>query len=782
MRPGNNSRFGAAVALVAHTAWGGARVQVLGTHPGGPGDVVSVSAPVDHSQAPRSGRVVVEVALADRARPGTFRASLATGIPSEPVDVTDRFTVTGSGAGVTFLAEDLEPGMTLLEVSVRATGHDTRHTASVAWSWEPNIHIGKTEGCDFLAPAKCLLPFPNDYFTVADGASDTGRRVHVSPEATPANAGGVHVDPTEWNRNDGFSPGSSGVLHVPGIDLDVTGAAPITDIQRSLDADAPIVVIDADTLERHPVWVELDSKATSDATRALFIRPGVNFREGHRYVFALRDLKDSAGERIRPGRAFRVYRDSYPTFIDAVEERREHMEEIFSVLAAAGIARHDLYLAWDFTVASERNLSERMLHIRDDAFASLGGEAPDFTVTSVQNEVEDVAYVYRRVTGTYEVPLYLTGTGAPGSRFEYAPGAGPDALPVRNGSYTARFVCNIPRSVTPDGADPVEPGRGVVYGHGLLGSYTQASSTSQLRMADENRMVYCGTDSIGMSAADIPHVVGVLGDLSGFATMADRLQQGILNTLFLGRLLKDPDGFASDPAFRAGESDTSVLVPDEVYYEGISQGGIIGGAVTAVSTEWTRAALGVPGMNYSLLLDRSVDFDLYATILNPAYPDELDRALGIIMIQMLWDRGEANGYAWHMTDDPYPGTPAHEVLIHEAFGDHQVANIATEVEARTIGAHIVQPALADGRHTDVDPFWGIPEVPGYPFDGSALVVWDSGTPAPPTENQPPRPPDYGSDPHSKPREQVSARAQKGEFLRVDGMLIEVCGGDPCLAP
>ena len=29
---------------------------------------------------------------------------------------------------------------------------------------------------------------------------------------------------------------------------------------------------------------------------------------------------------------------------------------------------------------------------------------------------------------------YLTGTGAPGSRFNYAPGAGPDALPVRNGA------------------------------------------------------------------------------------------------------------------------------------------------------------------------------------------------------------------------------------------------------------------------------------------------------------------------------------------------------------
>ena len=52
----------------------------------------------------------------------------------------------------------------------------------------------------------------------------------------------------------------------------------------------------------------------------------------------------------------------------------------------------------------------------------------------------------------------------------------------------------------------------------------------------------------------------------------------------------------------------------------------------------------------------------------------------------MWDRGEPNGYANHMTDDPLPGTPPHKVLIEMAYGDHQVANVQTEVEARTIGA------------------------------------------------------------------------------------------------
>ena len=76
---------------------------------------------------------------------------------------------------------------------------------------------------------------------------------------------------------------------------------------------------------------------------------------------------------------------------------------------------------------------------------------------------------------------------------------------------------------------------------------------------------------------------------------------------------------------------------------------------------------------------------------------------------MLWDRGETNGYAQHMTDDPYDGTPEHQVLLHVGFGDHQVATVAAEMEARTIGAlgHVAAVASevslfgrtgGDGRH------------------------------------------------------------------------------------
>ena len=60
--------------------------------------------------------------------------------------------------------------------------------------------------------------------------------------------------------------------------------------------------------------------------------------------------------------------------------------------------------------------------------------------------------------------------------------------------------------------------------------------------------------------------------------------------------------------------------------------------------------------------------------------------------------------------------------MHAAFGDHQVANVAAEVEARTIGASVRIPALDPGRHSDLNPYYGMGKFKTYPFSGSGMVV------------------------------------------------------------
>jgi hypothetical protein len=647
---------------------------------------------------------------------------------------------------------------------------------------------GAALACDPLDPSACLYPWPNDHFTRADATSPTGKRLALRDDWMPRNRFGKPISSAPYNWSDGFSPGNKIVTKVPGLDTPEafvrTGAVPITDIARSFDADQPIVVINARTLERHLIWSELDANPADPRDVTLIIRPAVNFEEGERYIVALRNLRDASGRILDAQPAFQALRDRRPN--PDVESRRQHFEGIFTALRRAGIKRKELYLAWDFTVASRAGLSGRALHIRNQAFTELGdsnladlvpeGSTPQFVQNAdLPDDMPDEAEADGRrdlgdtirISGNLRVPCFLNAPGCPpGSEFAL----GADGLPQRIPGNTtlANVVCVIPKN---------HPGpfRPALYGHGLLGGAGEVTAGNVRAMANEHGFVFCATDWTGMSTPDVPNVLTLLQDLSRFPTLADRAQQGFLNFMYVGRWMLKHDW---------GEVPVD---QSRLFYDGNSQGGIMGGALTALAPDFERAVLGVPGMNYSTLLRRSIDFDMYAhgefggvdtpLGLYDNYPNELERPLILSLIQLLWDRAEANGYAHHMTSDPLPGTPPHEVLMHVAFADHQVANVTAEVEARTIGASVRWPALAPGRHTDVDPYFGIPHIEGYPFGGSALVVWDTGIPAPPTTNTPPR---EGRDPHGAPRASPAARRQKSEFLRVGGTVVDVCDGAPCV--
>ncbi|MCA1839870.1 MAG: alpha/beta hydrolase, partial [Actinobacteria bacterium] len=580
-------------------------------------------------------------------------------------------------------------------------------------------------GCDPIDPKACLFPFPNDLYTRADATTATGLRLNLLASAMPRNAAGKPINPIEYNRNDGFSPGSVLETFVPGIDLEQTGAPSIKDQRTSLSASSPIVVINASTLKPHPVWAELDSQAINDGvrndgSRTLLIRPAINFDEGTRYVVALRNLKDANGNVIPANPYFAALRDNTPSDDPARDLlRKPNIERVFATLGSAGIARGDLFLAWDFTVASERNLLERVLSIRDQAFASLGdttmadgivqGNAPTFRITSVTNNaLSDDSKISRSVQGVYTVPNFLSTPGAaPGGGFIY----GLDGLPIRNpADAVATFTCSIPRSVLSDGASSsatVNPGRPSLYGHGLLGTQSEVTAGNVKDMGNEHAFVFCATEWAGMSTYDAGNVVHSIADLSNFSTMADRMQQGFINMLFLARLMIHSQGFVSDAAFQ-GPAGESLINTSEVFYDGNSQGGIMGGSLVAISPDIRRGVLGVTGMNYSTLLDRSVDWATYYTAFAQTYPNRLDQQLCFALMQLLWDRGESDGYAHHMTDDPPANTPAHQVLMHIAVGDHQVANITAIIEARTNGAAIYQPAVdASKLPSGAIPFWGL---------------------------------------------------------------------------
>ena len=703
--------------------------------------------------------------------------------------------------------------------------------------YEP-VPLDNPDRCDFLDPAVCLQPFANDYFTANDRSTETGKRLDLKLASMPANKNGVHFDPTDMNRGDGFSPGNLITLKIPEVEtpaaFENSGIVPIDDLQAYDDPSQAVIVINAETGERQPIWAELDSNPTTvdpgdggpggiNANPSntddvnLIIRPARNFDFGARYIVALRNLRDASDQPVQAPIGFRVYRDNDITDQPEVEARRPHMESVINTLVSkAGVARNSLYMAWDFTVASEDSVTGRATEIRDDAFARLGdtnlanrtieGDSPDWTITRVLNQGDAIppgertlpSQIARRVEGTIDVPCYLDQNTCPtGAKFAHA----------ANGSITwnpayrrdVEFRCEIPNSVTDGGT--MHPATVGIYGHGLLGTADQL--TGQAQLAENANTIWCAMDFEGFAEQDLATVIPALADMSNFKKLVDRMQQGFVNFMYLGRALIHPNGLTTDPAFEidpdgAGAEiaqstiDTSAGNDTRLQYMGVSQGAIMGGAVTALEPDVDRGVLNVTGMNYSTLLRRSVDSDEYFKIpgigLYPNYPDELERPLLLSLMQLLWDRGEGNGYAHNLTTDPLPNTNPHEVLLQAGLGDHQVANVTAEVEARTTGSAVYSPALEPGRHWEATPFNGLTQVDTFPYTGGSMLVYydggpvsftgtkGQGTATAPIQNLPPRTEwGFGGDPHGYPRAAADALLQEESFL--DGFGVPACA-DP----
>ncbi len=693
------------------------------------------------------------------------------------------------------------------------------------------------DGCDHTADdaflqgsdgGSCMTPFPNDLFTTGTGAN---RRLNLPIAGMPRDTAGKPITPAPYNVSDGFSPGQMIVIRVPGLDnpaaLLKTGSVPITDMQRYLAPDAPVVVIDVQTGKRHPIWTEIDvnplrplavtetlsaetglpnpkqgkSRPQNTVNVNFIIRPAKNFINGHRYVVGMRHIRDQFDRTLPAPPGFVALRDATGAVL-GVKGRQAHFEaDVFPVLGEAGFARDELYQAWDFSIASARNIAGRMLAIRNDAFRQLGdttmadrvvqGSAPAFTVDTVENSADPK--VGRTVTGTFTVPCYVTTPNClPGGSFAFSPADLDQTTPLQIPGNVSKpkFTCKIPQR-TVNATSPFEKLRPSLYGHGLFGGQGEVGQGQVSDMVSEHGFMYCATDWEGMATVDIATAAQALVDMDRFPALTDHVQQGVLNFLYLARLMIHPTGLSTNAAFQVpkgpGGAMTSFIDTTRAYYDGNSQGGIYGGTLLAVAPDIDSGVLGVPGINYSTLLRRSKDFALYSIPLYTTYKSEFQRPLLLSLIQILWDRSDPNGYVNQLTDHPLPNTPPHRVMYQVSFGDHQVGNITADTAARSAGAAVDPRPLEVGRSEDVTPVWGVPRISAYPYTGSAIVYFDTGdysagnpqgTARPPKENIPPS---VGNDPHEAARRTPCGRVMKNNFLRPDGVVTNPCLGAPYFA-
>ena len=610
--------------------------------------------------------------------------------------------------------------------------------------------------CDPLDPAICALPYPSSFF-LEEADTVTGYQIAYGETSLPGLVLKQHLDPWLHNEPDGFSTVSGITAYFENASLE--GAVRHWEIENYRATDVKTVLIDVETGERVPHWVELDDSAEEPEDKLLILRPAQPMRHGARHVVAIRGLVDTDGNVFAASDAFAALRDGEVTEDTDVESRRGHFEDVvFPAIEAQGFSRDELQLAWDFvTVSSEHSLG-RVRWMRDDLLDFLNDGAPEYTIDEREDYDcgEEGVDIATHLGGFFETPLYTETDGAGTLLTRDSEG-----MPYRNGEASVDFTVRIPCSLATD----AQSGLFLQYGHGLFGTRGEVTSGYLGELANDFGWVLGAIEWDGMTTADLPMIATMMIDTpERFSVMPERTMQGLVNAVAFLRLARL--AFPTDENFLV---DGQPLVDGERYgFYGNSQGGILGGAYVAMSPDLARGVLGVPSTPFSLVLPRSSHRDEFMPLLDYSMSPR-ERMLYLILAQTVWDPGDAAGWLRAISLEPEDDLPEKSVLIQAGIGDAQTSTVGARVMARAYQAASVAPAPRE--------IFGVEEQEGG-FYGSAIAEWSfPGTDAEPEDVVGPNP---DTDTHDCVRVQPEAWEQLRDFVET-GVVNQYCDGG-CIGP
>lgn len=604
------------------------------------------------------------------------------------------------------------------------------------------------DACNPLGTSACLLPWPSAaYLREADTV--TGVAVDLPADAMPVNTDGVAVNPAPFNSLDGFAPSGAMMVAFP-AGVSSAGLPAPDQPEASLAGDAPIVVIEVDTGERLPYFAEIDANAIFPEDRMLIIRPLVRMRPATRYAVAIRKaVKSADGGELPVPPGFQAILDGRVPAHPRMERLAPRYDAIFDALDAAGVAREDLVLAWDFVTASDERLTADLLEMRAQAQAAMGERGVNLTFTAAEEAV-DSPLLARFLIGTFQSPSFLTS----GEDVDSVLVRDIDGRPAQEGLRDARFAALVPACA----AETEEPRPVLIFGHGLFGSGAEAlRGPSMHALANQACVVIVAGDFIGLTGRQLEVVTGAVGNLDHAPRITEKLAQSVIDFMALAQIVRGP--MAADPLFQL--QDRPVLDPERVYYFGASLGGIMGLVVMAYDPSLPRGALGVPGGAWSLLLERSFAWQALQLVARNAYAGAFDYQMVAALLGMYFEPYDAITTAARITADPLPDTQPKRVLLYQAIGDSLVSNLATEMVARTMALPVVGPSVRVPG--------GMLEEPA-PLENALAIYDEQPTPMPPASNLPP---DEDNGTHGGINTRGAVVRQVGRFL-LEGTIAHEC--------
>ena len=603
--------------------------------------------------------------------------------------------------------------------------------------------------CNPLGGAGCVTPWPSSAYLRDDPGSPTGVRLDLAPGSLPVSADGVELDVAPFNGREGFSPAAQIFTAFPeGVD---GGNLVFHDeIARSLEDSSPTVIVDMETGQRVAHFAELDANAAGvPEQQALYLRPAARLAGARRYAVGIRTSLRAAGggELARPP-GFRAVVDGTPTSHARLEAIRARTEEAIAALEAAGVPADELVVAWDFVTASDESILATPRAVRDAALEAIGAGGANLTYTIEVDEPVD-ADIARRVIISYTSPSVADDDGL------HRDG---DGAPIVDGTSNARAVLMVPSCATPTSRAGI-----LIFGHGFFGGLDEAQGGYMRRVARDLCMVVVGGVWRGMSQDDLAFAATALNDVNQALPFGERILQGIVDFLALEHLAR---GALAEEVL-VGQNGMPVVDPARVYFYGISQGHILGTTFFAWDPNLTRAALHVGGANWGVLFERSTNWVTFKLILEGAYPGPLNHVIIQQLLQMGFDPTDPVHVSPYLLGDGLPGTPDKQYLLHMSVGDAAVTNLASELQARTMGLPVLGPAL-------FVPY-GLEEATG-PLADAFVIYTEEPSPLPPATNATN---DQRNQAHEGIRRRDAVVEQIGTFFAT-GEIVHTCGdGTPC---
>ncbi|TKD01389.1 hypothetical protein E8A74_31600 [Polyangium fumosum] len=621
------------------------------------------------------------------------------------------------------------------------------------------------EGCNPIAfENDCLLPYPSDFYLQDDASMPSGKRVVIPEAAQMKDKNETPFDFTKAHPIDGFSHHQPILVHFKeGVSTE--GVVFHTDEpEKSLSPESKVILLDATTGKPVPVWAEVDKNTLEPSERAFLLRPFVRLDNGKRYIVALQGLapesEAAAGPLLAPPEGFKRIRDkqtSADPVLGPIASRYE--KDIFPALVAHGVARETLQLAWDFTTSSEEVNTRDLLTMRDDLLAKLEANPPAVgNVKVTETTPAENENIWLRIEGTIKVPLYMESV-EPGALIH----RDASGKPAQNGDADVPFILQVPHSLMPADAN-FEPARILQYGHGFFGLAEEINYGFMRGYENERKYIAAAVDLWGMAEPDIEIVLQkAFGDPGTVFSFIDRIHQGIINYIALSYALKGP--IAALPELQ--RFDKPLYDTNKLFYYGISQGSIFGVTMLAVNPILDRAALGVGGGPYSLMMSRSASYQQLYGVLQGQLQNPLTLMKLMALSQGTWDRVDPMTYAPHLLKDTYPNSPPNRhVLMQIGIGDHSVNNLASHLVARATGIPLLDPAPR--------PIWGL-ESTTSPADDALVVIDFKLATEPGLECRLPTEAEK-NDVHEGVRRNVKVKDQLDLFFQPDGQIQNTCDG------